>query len=117
MTDEGQAKEFFDLFEQVRGYRPRAKVERDAYGNTRIRMDGFADVIISVHGRWDMDESQVRSFREGDEYEYAVKSGWPRGHGMASKVACIFADFYLHKKRGEKPPYFLLSHGDYLRQI
>jgi hypothetical protein len=115
MTNEGRAKEYFDLFEQYRGYRPTAEVHDDAGGTTHIKADGFAEVIISSHGGWDM--PNVISYPEGTDYESLAKPGWPRGRGMARKIACIFADYHAHKRRGEKPPYFLLSQDDYLRDV
>jgi large subunit ribosomal protein L30 len=116
MTNEGRAKEYFDLFEQYRGFRPSAEVQHGADGTSRIKIEGFAEVIIGSGGGWAMPD--VKTYPEGTAYEPAVRLGWPSGRGMASKIACIFADYYARQRGpGEKPPYFLLSPADCLRDV
>ncbi|MFY9562030.1 MAG: hypothetical protein WAQ52_17490 [Terriglobales bacterium] len=110
------AGEYFRLFKQYRGFRPVAEnVESGADGTTRIKIRGFAEVVIGSMGGWAM--TDVKSYPEGNDYEPARRLGWPGGRGWAAKIACIFADFYA-QKRGpvERPPYFRLSPAAYLRE-
>jgi hypothetical protein len=109
------AEEYFRLFEQYRGFRPVAeKVETGADGITRIKISGFAEVDIGRNGGWSMPD--VKSYPEGNDYEPARRLGWPGDRGCASKIACIFADYYA-QDRGQGPPYFRFSPADYLRKF
>jgi len=86
------------------GFRPQAQFETDV-NFSYIRIPDFAEIAIRRDtGGWEMPD--VKTFKEGAEFAPAARLGWPSGRGDACKVACIFADFYAVKKRGEKPPYF-----------
>jgi endonuclease III len=99
-------------FQQYRGFRPDATITTDAYGAAHIQIPGFAEVTISRDGRCDM--PKIKSFPEGGDYVTQAKPGWPTERGAAAKMACIFADFYRNRERGDKPPYFLFTPGEWL---
>ena len=107
-------EEYRQLFEQYRGFPiPPDAVQTDSDGITRIRMEGFADVRIGPKGGPSM--PRIISYPEGGDYAPAEDLGWLRGDGAGAIMACIFADFYARRRRGEKAPYLLVSPEEYLR--